>query len=122
MGYSHYFPHTEVTKEVWANIVVDCVKAWYVVDIPVTVEFTDKLIMVNGIDEDLHEDFVLNREGSNGFESCKTAQKPYDLLVCMCLLIYKNHSPETIELSSDGRDSDWKEATDMVNNCFEQLI
>lgn len=104
-------------------------------------QFTDKMIHFNGTDEGFtfemrkddscpknsHETFELLADGvkkrgfSNGgmpFTFCKTARKPYDLLVCGCLLVYKHHSPATMELSSDGDAEDWADAEKFVKDTL----
>ena len=44
------------------------------------------------------------------FEFCKTAYKPYDLAVIICLLIAKHHLKEQILISSDGAIDNWRDA------------
>jgi hypothetical protein len=43
------------------------------------------------------------------FDFCKTAYKPYDLAVIICLIIAKHHLEEEIIVSSDGRIDSWKD-------------
>ena len=49
------------------------------------------------------------RRGQNEFGFCKTAQKPYDILVC-ALLIIMQHRIRTFKVSSDGGPADWADA------------
>jgi len=129
MGYTHYFEHEKVSKELWAKIVTGCFKAHQHINIPIiddrddsSPKFTNEHIWFNGVGDDSYETFVLEKEGSNGFAFCKTAYKPYDLLVCACLLIYKHYSPNTIKLGSDGFNKDgteevnWTRARELINN------
>ncbi len=44
------------------------------------------------------------------FECTKTAFKPYDLAVNVCLVIAKHHLGEKINVTSDGELENWKEA------------
>jgi len=44
------------------------------------------------------------------FEFCKTAYKPYDLAVTICLIIAKHYLAKQILISSDGSIDNWKEA------------
>ena len=44
------------------------------------------------------------------FQFCKTAYKPYDLAVNVCLVIAKRHLKDDIAISSDGEITDWEEA------------
>jgi len=45
---------------------------------------------------------------------CKTARKPYDLLVCFALLTFAEVFPEVFSFSSDGdmEDSEWQQAVE----------
>ena len=43
------------------------------------------------------------------FEFCKTAYKPYDLAVIICLIIAKHHLKEEIIVSSDGTLDNWRD-------------
>lgn len=45
------------------------------------------------------------------FDFCKTARKPYDQAVCLCLLSLGNHI-NGFEFSSDGDKEDWQPAID----------
>ena len=44
------------------------------------------------------------------FQFTKTAYKPYDLAVTVCLVIAKHHLKDDIAISSDGEITDWEEA------------
>ena len=41
---------------------------------------------------------------------CKTARKPYDILVCCALISLKRHLPGAFSFTSDGDRSDWATA------------
>jgi len=74
-------------------------------------------INVNGKGDDGHETFVLREHfnenlANEGFNFCKTAQKPYDLVVVACLAILKHRLGDCVRVSSDGSAKDW---TDGVN-------
>jgi len=137
MGYTHYFYYKETPQVTWDKIVIDCKKlaANLPSDVKIdgctkyesTPHFGDTEIWFNGITD--HETFVLQQAGipvesyqSNtdglGFAFCKTAGKPYDLMVCACLLVYKHHSPDTMRLSSDGDASDWADAENFVKDTL----
>ena len=47
------------------------------------------------------------------FGFCKTARKPYDLMVQAVLILYKHHFPD-VQVSSDGQVDDWDEAFKFV--------
>lgn len=51
------------------------------------------------------------------FQFCKTARKPYDLAVCAALIAAKHHFPE-MKVTSDGEESDWKDACDLCQRVL----
>jgi hypothetical protein len=65
-----------------------------------------------------HETFSMHwsRPTSQGGyrDFCKTARKPYDLLVCFALLTFAEIFPDAFEYSSDGdmEDDEWKIAVE----------
>lgn len=78
-----------------------------------------------------HETFYLARvfepeewespESGKYFAFCKTAQKPYDLLVCACLLSFKHHFPTSV-VSSDGGPSDWSIPLIWYTDVFNRKV
>jgi hypothetical protein len=66
-----------------------------------------------------HETFSLhwNRPNYHGKwnDFCKTARKPYDLIVCFSLLIFADTFPNAFEFSSDGgmEDDEWQRAVEL---------
>jgi len=98
--------------------------------IPEQAEVSDYQIRFNGVGNDGHETFILKKSSigselplleSDQFNFCKTARKPYDLAVGLVLLVAKNHSPNSIRVSSDGDwESDWKEIRDSYNEIFKK--
>ena len=48
------------------------------------------------------------------FEFCKTAYRPYDLVVTAVLLLYAHHFPGKVRLSSDGERVNWIEGQHLV--------
>ena len=77
--------------------------------------FTDTMVCFNGFDgdEDLsHETCYLALDNPDGweFDFCKTAEKPYDVAVCLTLLCFKKVFGDDFNWSSDGNGSNfgWK--------------
>ena len=64
-----------------------------------------------------HETFILKRKKCNEF--CKTARKPYDLMVQACLILFLAHFPDDAQVSSDGDSDDWYEATEFVKTHIQ---
>lgn len=76
-----------------------------------------------------HETFDIKWYPSGGEvnDFCKTARKPYDLLVCVSLLAFKKtfDNPDVFTISSDGDNSDWVVAKDLytiITGSFEGEI
>lgn len=90
--------------------------------------FNETEIWFNGSSEDGmdHETFDIHwvNKGSNPRHFCKTARKPYDLLVCFALLTlreaFKSH-PGTFSFSSDGGNSDWADAYEFYQSVTGTL-
>ena len=61
----------------------------------------NRYIAFNGRGEDGHETFVLQRAESD-FSFCKTAGKPYDIVVVELLREVKRIVPDWLHMSSDG--------------------
>lgn len=70
-----------------------------------------------------YESFVLSRvvpaerrerpildDAGRYFDCCKTAFRPYDVLVTAALLILKHHLGDAVHVSSDGEDQHWADA------------
>ena len=83
-------------------------------------EATENLIRFNGIKADGHETFIVSASNTSYF--CKTARKPYDIVVSEVCLVLKNYCPN-FSLSSDGfygyvkdkeLDGSWNEAIQNV--------
>lgn len=51
------------------------------------------------------------------FDCCKTAYRPYDLVVTAVLIALKHHFPK-VKLSSDGEEKDWLDARFLCNNLL----
>jgi hypothetical protein len=67
-----------------------------------------------------HETFHVERDADplypdRNWEFCKTARKPYDVLVCCALISLKRHLPGAFSFTSDGDRSDWASAIAFYN-------
>lgn len=118
MGYTHYFTPKKSSQEKFNEFVMACKKLHKALPKDIKIcggngdgrpIFRNDLVCFNGDgSKDLdHERFYveyLNDEWS----FCKTASKPYDLLVCACLIAAKEIL--NFEVTSDGDFEDWKPA------------
>lgn len=116
MGYTHFFKFVKfITKEQMAEVaenvkdvfgtfpmVTKRLKGPYGKGEPI---ITGKysLISFNGDAEknEDYESFVVNREDLN-LQFCKTARRPYDLAVCLCLIVLKDNFGDSFDFHSDG--------------------
>lgn len=138
MGYTHYFRQTrDLTFAEWANLtkaVDTLIKAAR--DVPVRFEYdssdppllSDDMIRFNGVGDDGHETFILERikqaklnyetqsvyDNEGAFSFCKTARKPYDFLVTASLLAAQHITGGAWNVSSDGDPTDWEDGKFIV--------
>lgn len=96
-------------------------------------EFNSKHVWLNGdASKDLdHETFVVNSDTSSddemrwyrGFQFCKTARKPYDLLVCAALLSLEHHfGRRKTQVTSDGSFDDWAPAIKFYRETLKRPV
>lgn len=135
MGYTHYwYRKPELDAKTFVEFSKDIARLIASAAVPVAREYDDPQtrplvdvdeIRFNGIDGDGHETFHIGmknggRKQDDGtvFDFCKTARKPYDLLVTASLIAAKKHFGEDIKVSSDGDDEDWEEARDLCERVL----
>jgi hypothetical protein len=137
MGYTHYwYQKGNVAPEVWGKITeavekiiaakpkVKIRREYNSISSPL---INEQEISFNGIGDLGHETFWLTREQQptpqwqarphlGTFSFCKTANKPYDLLVCATLLIAKCYADDVFTLASDGEwEREWEQAKKLVD-------
>lgn len=85
---------------------------------------TDRFIRFNGVDGMGHETFVYNLEETpmltedGYFSCCKTAQKPYDVIVMKVLIVLKYYLGDVFCLNSDGDLADWADTLDEMSEKY----
>jgi len=138
MGYTHYFTFNAATKgeakkaeKLYQLAVKDCAKiikayslangglAGYTAHTKIG-EYGG--IEVNGSRENGHEPFILREHFNENeeFSFCKTAQKPYDVVVVACLIALKNRLGNLIEVSSDGEVEDWADGLALAERVLKR--
>ena len=131
MGYTHYYRQSKnFTDTEWGNLqakvktIFDYAKTNKIeIDDqdggePICDDKTD-LILFNGVGENSHETFVINKEMRRDFDFCKTQEKPYDLIVMLVLLAIKEVAPAVMKISSDGDwDHEWKSGQEAYKTLF----
>jgi len=73
-----------------------------------------------------HETFNVQwfPSGGSAKDFCKTARKPYDILVCVSLLAFKHafDNPNVFSFSSDGDNKEWEEAKDLFTRITGSFV
>jgi hypothetical protein len=118
MGYTHYFTGLR-TDATFSKCIQDIIDVAQEHGIRVRDGWGDGEAIVtntrvalngdtdNGLD---HETFSIS-DGSDGFNFCKTARKPYDsVVVAILILAIVNEQPGWEEIQSDGTWGDWVDA------------
>lgn len=148
MGYCHYFKHKKTYEQKWEAIVIDCFKMYLHLPETIEHKYRGnpynnlalrivtshkrltppiinmKEISFNGYGILGCEQFTLRKDPYPVAERsipsfCTTQRMPYDLFVCICLIVYKHHAPNHIDITSNGEASDWQLAIDLVNKVFK---
>lgn len=80
---------------------------------------TDTLVSFNGCEKNSHETCYISLDEGE-FNFCKTARKPYDTAVCVCLLCFKHYFGNNMEIYSDGdmNGVEWQYAKEVFNSQF----
>ena len=131
MGYTHYYNIQDITKPLMTSEIAQDIENIIMASEMPLGDGSDEpgsqpilehdLVQVNGIGDEGHEtlcyppDFEWNRKfhqpESLGSDFCKTARKPYDVVVCAALLAIKHHQGDNVEIHSDGKfDDEWQPA------------
>jgi hypothetical protein len=125
MGYTSYWSATAapVPAEAFGRLASDCREVIFPAAAHLGIalasgdgtgepEVTEGQIIFNGseVNDGDHETFYLLAGELPGFSFCKTARKPYDLVVSVVLLRAAHHYGAAIDIASDGRwdgDDEW---------------
>jgi hypothetical protein len=133
MGYTHYWrPQREFTSAEWVRI-IEVAKAMHAIsrvalcreyDEPESLPVfgDDDEIRFNGIGSDGHETFLILRKPDEGFAFCKTAHKPYDVMVTGVLAAIADIAPGALKISSDGDEAAWGDGLALACAATEDEI
>jgi len=81
---------------------------------------------VNGKGDLGHENLYLlehfRQAVDEGFQFCKTAEKPYDIVVVACLAILKYRLKDLIDVSSDGDATGWNNGVELARQVLKLKI
>lgn len=132
MGYTHYWRMTDADPLRWAaalEAACEIVRAshvplgdWEGNGSPEADPFEG--INFNGVGGDGHESFCLPSptETKPDFAFCKTAGKPYDVIVTAVLAAVESIAPECISVTSDGTWTDWEEGVMLASKVLGRSI
>lgn len=139
MGYTHYWYrpkklNPDIFKAAMVEVreALDCYEkilgGWDGKGVPY--ETGDYFVRFNGIGDDAHETFYVHRAFKKAYKSqtpmdnglwfafCKTAAKPYDMPVMICLIIFNHWFGDNFHVWSDGDMGDWKPAMAWCHKKF----
>ena len=127
MGYTHYWElQGDIPQDAFDDIVTDAINIIELAGVDVAgfdgtgyPVVTSEAIVLNGRDDDndgAHETFSFKRQVGNDisfldgrpYAFCKTARKPYDVVVAAILLSAQYHCGNGIVVSSDGNGNDFE--------------
>jgi hypothetical protein len=130
MGYTHYWTHrARLTNEEWKTAIVDINAIITTSQVPL--DATPNKIFLNGIGDDAHETFSITQNrapletwqqpSQRGWDFCKTARKPYDIVVTASLIYLSSVHPKKFEVTSDGVTQDWEAGLALAKQALPQL-
>lgn len=140
MGYTHYYYlPAEIDQDTFDAAVADIQKVAEASGVPLgdwegegSPEFTRDTIGLNGVGDEGHETFRVDRvyqspypgrepmtdDDGRVFHFCKTARKPYDVVVAAALIALKHRLGEAVHVSSDGNDEEWAEGKALAQSAL----
>ncbi len=135
MGYTHYWRATDNAEdhnEAYQAALRKAVRVVEASGAPLCIECDDPDtapqlvggIVFNGKGEDGHEAFWLPATAGEleAFSFCKTAQKPYDVIVTAVLATMKHFAPDAMTITSDGEPPQWAAGCKLASRILETYI
>jgi hypothetical protein len=123
MGYTHYWAFQEQpTKEKFAEF-LEGVKQIVATAEEAGIEIGEQkyesdYVSFNGVGTGAHETFYIELPSyDDGF--CKTAQKPYDMVVTASLILAKKIFGADISIKSDGKWTDWESGQLLYESVYD---
>lgn len=134
MGYTHYWGQTrDFTAEEWQQIREDMAAILHVAQIGRGVKLAGGLgkarsrpvidankVEFNGVGEGSHETFGFRRNGGGEGSFCKTARKPYDIVVTAALC-YLSSVHKAFDVSSDGYGYNFTDGLELAREALPRL-
>ncbi len=129
MGYTHYWDFFEVDEKAYKKALTDIRNIVRASPVPLgngagdtgtKPKLTGPSIELNGIGDEGHETFYIPAIPRNGGDSCKTAAKPYDLIVIAGLS--RLAEVPGITVSSDGIRADWLDGCNFASEILGRAV
>jgi len=131
MGYTHYWTFGPfIGEKEYKAALTDCRKI--IRNSPVPVANWDGKgkptlrngFNFNGVGEDHHENFSMSIEPDReDFQFCKTARKPYDVVVVACLCAMQDRlGRKAFEVTSDGDAHEWEEGRALASKVLGREV
>jgi hypothetical protein len=138
MGYTHYFyQYRDLADDEWRALQSGFLRLIALDGVPplarIDEDFEtppyvdDHTIYFNGVGEDGHENIVISREagpswgGDGAFNFCKTASKPYDVVVTAVLAYLDSSFPDAFTVRSDGAPYDWEKGVSLAHKAWPEV-
>ena len=116
MGYTHYWNSMEhLNTERFEILRRATVKAIELSGVDITLDDDEDAILFNGVGDDEHEDMALSPDGEFSC-FCKTARKPYDVVVVACLYMAELLIPG-FHWTSDGDPDELADGLELAEIC-----
>lgn len=135
MGYTHYFPaQRDFTPDEFARLgdaarKIIAQASQGVTPVQLAAEYDDpteppqidgELIRFNGAGEEGYETFYLPR-CREGAIFCKTAHRPYDVVVVAVLIAADTIAPGALTITSDGEPDEWQAGLTLASRAIPTL-
>lgn len=128
MGYTTYFPQHRAFTDLewsnlleWANLIIKETKVpllGYEEEPNSKPILNENQIRFNGVGSDGYETFLITKKHNKKFNFCKTAEKPYDEVVCAILIACSRVAPGVLQISSDGRWNEWQAGVELFKKAL----
>lgn len=130
MGYTHYWRNEGVTQARWGVAIDEACRVvafrrhdlagWDAHGQPAIGDG----ITFNGKGGNGHETFAVPATAIDlpAFSFCKTAHKPYDLVVCAVLATLRHHAGPAFKVASDGTPAEWHSGIALAREATGQPI
>jgi hypothetical protein len=133
MGYTHYWKIEKVSQHStrWGRLFADLGKIVKASPVPLggwdgelpNPAVEDGRISFNGLYDDSHETFQISSTDLDVDRPfCKTARKPYDIVVVACLAALKDIFGDECSVSSDGYRLEWAEGVQLASDVLGRPI